>query len=416
MNGDSFPDRTFPDAATMDRLVGVLADTLPVELRELLAMGGLDIHAMLRLQPLLELFILAREARGWNLKRAATIAGVKQKVFREFEDCVPNPAPWAVPYAVAVGMTTLMGEWIAANPVLAAELGWPAPARLAEVFGGLMHELGDKLGKPVRTVGGPRDMFVAPPGFTDRFDVERMRAAVEVASSALGSAELSPLVRELLENELGVDSRTGTTLPLPSEPAAPAIYQFKVTLNWIRPAIWRRIAVSSELTFAQLHEVLQIVMGWTNSHLHEFEFRGQIIGRSDPEWPRPVLREERTRLGDLGLTPKARLLYRYDFGDDWAHAVVLEKILPAQGAPLATCLAGKRAGPPEDCGSVPGYQTICALLANPKLHDPDGLRDWAGSFDPEAFDLEWINAGLKGLVKRWQGRAPRARGKSGRRP
>ena len=88
--------------------------------------------------------------------------------------------------------------------------------------------------------------------------------------------------------------------------------------------------------------------------------------------------------------PGARCTCLYDFGDDWSHQVLLEAILPAEAkARYPRCLAGARACPPEDCGGLPGYQQICAVLVNPADagEDAEELLEWIGNdFDPEAFD------------------------------
>jgi hypothetical protein len=394
----------------MDRLVGALLKSVPAELRELLTASGLDLDTMLRLQPLAELFVLAREARGWNLRQAAKLAAVKPKALRTLEDCDPAAVgPWVVPYAVRVGLSALVGEWITANPAAAARFGWPAPNQLAQIFGALMHATANSA--PPAGPGatqGPRDMFVAPPDFADRFSPGRLNVAVEAVTTTAPPVALAALLEEFLADEALPPVATVT---LPGASVATATYQFKVSLGAVRPQIWRRFTVPSTLTFAQFHEVLQAVMGWTNAHLHDFAFRGQTIGQPDPEWPRPTLREDRTRLGEIGLKPRSKLVYRYDFGDGWEHAVVLEKVLPPDGEDALACLDGQRACPPEDCGGVPGYQNLCALLAKPERQDPDGVREWAGNFDPDAFDLERVNATLQRLAKRWRPATPRSRPK-----
>ena len=63
-------------------------------------------------------------------------------------------------------------------------------------------------------------------------------------------------------------------------PASGKLYQFKITLKGIKPAIWRRIQVK-DCTLDKLHEHIQTAMGWTNSHLHQFEIGGVRYG--DPE-------------------------------------------------------------------------------------------------------------------------------------
>ena len=64
---------------------------------------------------------------------------------------------------------------------------------------------------------------------------------------------------------------------------ADVIYQLKVTLNGVRPPIWRRVLVHGDTTLGQLHWVIQISMGWTNSHLHSFRVQGVEYGEPMPD-------------------------------------------------------------------------------------------------------------------------------------
>lgn len=177
-----------------------------------------------------------------------------------------------------------------------------------------------------------------------------------------------------------------------------SIYQIKVTLKNIRPPIWRRFLVSSTLRLDHFHEVLQAVMGWTNSHLHGFVTRdNQVYGIPDPDFDFPGLRikeERRSNLAALLPVEGAKIRYDYDFGDSWEHDVVLEKILPfTPEQPLPYCLKGKRACPPEDCGGPWGYADLLHVLADPEHEDYEELVEWlAEDFDPEAFNANGINA------------------------
>jgi len=129
------------------------------------------------------------------------------------------------------------------------------------------------------------------------------------------------------------------------------VYQFRVCLREISPAIWRRLLVRSDSAIAGLHYTLQIAMGWDDFHLHQFIIHGKRYGVSkiggiwfsdDPE---------QVRLSDLQFRVKARFLYEYDFGDFWQHEIRVEKKLPLD--PKKTypvCIGGARSTPPEDCG------------------------------------------------------------------
>jgi Plasmid pRiA4b ORF-3-like protein len=88
----------------------------------------------------------------------------------------------------------------------------------------------------------------------------------------------------------------------------------------------------------------------------------------------------------------ARLRYTYDFGDSWEHDLTVEKILPADRVGHAVCMAGRRAGPPEDCGGVWGYADLLAILSDPGHPEHAERLDWLGHQpDPEAFDKDAIN-------------------------
>lgn len=180
----------------------------------------------------------------------------------------------------------------------------------------------------------------------------------------------------------------------------PAIYQFKVTLKGIRPPIWRRFLIDNQVTFEDLHTIIQIVMGWGNYHLYNFDMkdaRVEILDDSFDFFPssKGIYDAEETQVGELITEEKQKCLYTYDFGDDWEHELVLEKVLPIDKEILVpTCLKGKRACPPEDCGGIYMYNEIQVALKGEGELDEE-TKDWLGEFDPEEFDLQLINSILE---------------------
>lgn len=188
-----------------------------------------------------------------------------------------------------------------------------------------------------------------------------------------------------------------TTPPLIS------IYQLKVTLNGSKPPIWRRILVPSNIALGKLHLVLQIAMGWTNSHLHQFISKGVFYGVQDDDLgiDMEVENEDNFKLSQLLKSEKDTLIYEYDFGDSWEHKVLLEKILPFDKSnQLPSCIKGKRACPPEDCGGIWGYQALQETLSNPDDEEYASTLEWLGNdFDPEALDIEEINKILVEYVR-----------------
>ncbi|HMD61080.1 MAG TPA: plasmid pRiA4b ORF-3 family protein [Opitutaceae bacterium] len=180
--------------------------------------------------------------------------------------------------------------------------------------------------------------------------------------------------------------------------------QLKVTLQGIKPAIWRRMLVSANIELPTFHAVLQHAFDWTNSHLHAFRIGDQSYETYDPnlwdDWPGgpEKLDEGEFRLFDLLHAKGDRLTYLYDFGDGWRHDVLIEKVLPAIRPAPTICIAGARAAPPEDCGGIPGYYHLVQAMANPRHPEHRRLLEWLGDpYDPEAIDLAEINSRLKSV-------------------
>jgi len=172
-----------------------------------------------------------------------------------------------------------------------------------------------------------------------------------------------------------------------------SIYQLKVTLKYAQPPIWRRLHILSTDTLEDLHIALQIVMGWTDSHLHEFSKGRERYGVPDKEFPSDIHDEVEFRLDQMLTKEKDKLNYIYDFGDGWEHEVLLEKILPFDtAAVLPLCLEGERACPMEDVGGPPGYEMFLEAISDPSHPEYDELLEWSGgNFDPEHFDLALTN-------------------------
>ncbi|MBI2862549.1 MAG: plasmid pRiA4b ORF-3 family protein [Chloroflexi bacterium] len=183
-------------------------------------------------------------------------------------------------------------------------------------------------------------------------------------------------------------------------PSVISVYQLTVTLKDSKPPIWRRIQVQSELSLYKLHRVLQVVMGWTDSHLHQFIIGGRYYGAPDPEFEdMEVVNERRVKLSQVVAYEKERFVYEYDFGDNWLHQITVDKILPpAAGKGYSVCLAGKRSAPPEDCGGIWGYQDFLEAISDPNRPEHKETLEWlGGDFDPEAFELDEVNRELRGL-------------------
>jgi hypothetical protein len=179
------------------------------------------------------------------------------------------------------------------------------------------------------------------------------------------------------------------------------IYQIKVTLDDTHPPIWRRILVPSNTTLLKLHDILQIVMGWEDYHLHMFTIEGLIYGDpADDEYDDlGTVNEANVKLSQVIHHEGQRFSYEYDFGDSWDHTLLVEKILsPTKGVRYPLCLKGKRACPPEDVGGVWGYEQFLEAIHDPGHDEHEEYLTWVGGeFDPEAFELEDVNSRLRSM-------------------
>jgi len=188
---------------------------------------------------------------------------------------------------------------------------------------------------------------------------------------------------------------------MPSYKAPPSLYRLKVSLLEIKPPIWRRLEVPASIKLCCLHTAVQVAMGWTDSHLHQFEKGSKRWGV--PEWDEfdelGLIDERETRLDDILQTEGDSMVYQYDFGDDWQHRVVLENVLPANASARPVCIAGERRCPPEDVGGVSGYEEFLEVIFNPAHREYEHYLGWAGGHFLDQFDLKAANAKLSRM--RW---------------
>jgi len=184
-----------------------------------------------------------------------------------------------------------------------------------------------------------------------------------------------------------------------------SIYQVQIVLKGSEPKIWRRVLIPSNLLLSDFHFIIQIVMGWTNSHLHQF-IKNKIY--YSVEFPDDDFLDDnytidynkkKTRISDLLTKVKEKIIYEYDFGDCWEHHILLEQILPMDSKiSCPVCVEGKMKCPPEDCGGIWGYAEMLEILKQPTHKEYEGYLEWLGDdFVPEYFDKNEVNKILKGM-------------------
>lgn len=176
--------------------------------------------------------------------------------------------------------------------------------------------------------------------------------------------------------------------------------QFKIQIkNVNNPTVWRRVIIPKHFNFAQFHEVIVAAFGWGGYHLYEFSPGGigtyPVIGIPHDDYEDEMLDSKKMKVSKIFATPKQKFTYVYDFGDDWEHAITLEKIT-VESSKVADCIDGGGACPPEDCGGFPGYMDLKKILSNSKHPEYAGIKEWLGlskkeKWDPEKFDMEFAS-------------------------
>jgi hypothetical protein len=126
-----------------------------------------------------------------------------------------------------------------------------------------------------------------------------------------------------------------------------------------------------------------------------------IIGEKDDDWDfnsrYEVKSAKRVKLSSMNFAPKDKFRYVYDFGDNWRHDIVVEKVLdPEEGVKYPVCIGGKRNCPPEDVGGPWGYDDFLEAIQDPQHPEHESMLEWVGgSFDPEEFSIDEVNNVLK---------------------
>jgi hypothetical protein len=170
--------------------------------------------------------------------------------------------------------------------------------------------------------------------------------------------------------------------------------ELEISLRDIRPRIWRRFLLRDNASFQDLHQAIQKSFGWQSYHLFSFStaanWKGETIAGSPGDnggFGEPTPDARKVKLSRWLQNPKDKLTYIYDFGDNWEHQIVLRAIHQLPERFERRLLAGRRAGPPEDCGGYPGYEDCVARLSGESGEEAEELKEWLGDWRPETFEL-----------------------------
>jgi len=185
-------------------------------------------------------------------------------------------------------------------------------------------------------------------------------------------------------------------------------YQVKISIMEIKPVIWRRLRIPGNITFQQLHQIIQAAFGWLDYHLYKFEFDKIVITIPDDQYaPGELFGEDITEL-DSEVTKISKLFdandkceYEYDFGDSWNHEITVEKRLKdTKKNRIPECIAGARSRPPEDVGGIGGYENFAKIIKDQKNPEREDMLSWAEKdtrgriYDPGYFNINEVNRRL----------------------
>lgn len=189
----------------------------------------------------------------------------------------------------------------------------------------------------------------------------------------------------------------------PASDSFDEIATVRIELRYTDPLIWRRVEAPTSLTLMELHDIIQAVMGWEDCHLWAFTIAKQRYGLPmEGDWgTAPLIAADKVRLRDVLKPRKTVIDYMYDFGDSWEHRLTVTSVRVGEpGVSYPRYIGGERNGPPEDCGGTSGFYDMIDAIADPAHPDHAFLKEWAGDYDPDAFDPIEIKRALDRIANR----------------
>jgi len=185
------------------------------------------------------------------------------------------------------------------------------------------------------------------------------------------------------------------------------VAQLHIRLFDIEPVIWRKIEFPVTGSLKMLHDAIQAAMGWQDEHLWEFAVDDTRYGITDPEWPDDNLFVAKNiKLSSLIERDVKSLIYIYDFGDNWRHAIDIEQTGAGEaGQGYPRFVDGAQNTPPEDAGGTPGFEYFLESIGDPQHPEHDERLQWyedsyGGSYDPDMVDEVAITRRLKAIAKK----------------
>jgi hypothetical protein len=170
------------------------------------------------------------------------------------------------------------------------------------------------------------------------------------------------------------------------------------------PLVWRRLWVEDCISIYQFHEILQVSMGWMDSHLFFFKAPGVTIAEDDPDndWIEDEFKDARkTKIRSVFSDAGDAVSYEYDFGDSWTHTIRFERVVDEDEIifQLPRCVGSENACPPEDCGGFYGFERIKNVLAKQSGDKYATLLLWLDTYYPDYDPREFSQGSVNKILK-----------------
>ena len=170
-----------------------------------------------------------------------------------------------------------------------------------------------------------------------------------------------------------------------------------------------------------MHDIIQVVMRWWDYHLYEFEIGDRIYGvpsSDDALYERKVYKASGLRLATVLERGIREFLYVYDFGDNWRHRITVLDVRQGDAdVEYPRFIAGARRAPPEDVGSISGFEEFLEAVTDPRHEQHARMLEWYdGPFDPDDIDEQRLRMIISDFAARRRGPLMSHRGTGRKKP
>jgi len=161
------------------------------------------------------------------------------------------------------------------------------------------------------------------------------------------------------------------------------------------PRVWRKVLVTENISFHDLHTVIQLAFGWDDYHLYKFLLKDKKnktikISKLSADYYEPDYDSEKTNLSEILNENITEIEYIYDFGDQWTHKIEIKRIETEKQA-IPICIEGEGACPPEDCGGALAYMEMKETLKRPESKEYSSMMKWLNLKCSKEWNLKYFD-------------------------